>query len=254
MTNTTKIVLGLGAHPDDAEFLFAGTLALLQKKGWDVHIATMTPGDCGTKEYTREEISAIRKKEAATAAKLLGADYNCLESPDAFIMYDQPTLRKVTGLMRKIRPSVVLSLSPEDYMMDHIMTSKLAMSGCFFTGIPNIAIENVTDYEPIPYLYYADPMEGKDIYGRPVEPGFIVDISDVIETKKQMLMCHASQRDWLLKHHGSDDYINSMTGWGAVRGKQISRPFGEGFRQHLGHAFPQDNILQKELGDAIHIL
>ena len=69
-----KVVLSLGAHPDDAEFMCAGTLALLHEKGWEVHIATMTPGDGGTVEYSREEISRIRKGEAARAAAILDGD------------------------------------------------------------------------------------------------------------------------------------------------------------------------------------
>jgi hypothetical protein len=45
-----------------------------------------------------------------------------------------------------------------------------------------------------------------------------------------------------------------MKTFSAKRGGPIGRPFGEGFRQHLGHAYPQDNILQKELGDLVHIV
>ena len=54
-----KTVLAIVAHPDDAEFLCAGTLTLLQRQGWQVHIATMTPGDCGTAELNREEIKKL---------------------------------------------------------------------------------------------------------------------------------------------------------------------------------------------------
>jgi LmbE family N-acetylglucosaminyl deacetylase len=87
MTETNgKTVLSLGAHPDDAEFFCAGTLALLHKKGWQIHIATMTPGDCGTVQYNREEISRIRRAEAAKAASLLQGTYHCLEYDDIFIM------------------------------------------------------------------------------------------------------------------------------------------------------------------------
>ena len=82
--DTNKIVLSIQAHPDDAEFTCAGTLALLQKKGWQVHIATMTPGDCGSATLNRAEISNIRKQEAANAAKLLDGQYHCLECEDVF--------------------------------------------------------------------------------------------------------------------------------------------------------------------------
>ncbi|UCD50593.1 MAG: PIG-L family deacetylase, partial [Phycisphaerales bacterium] len=82
-----KTLLCIGAHPDDAEFLCAGTLTLLHQRGWQIHIATMTPGDCGTTEHTREEISRIRKAEAAKAIALLDGTYHCLECDDVLIMY-----------------------------------------------------------------------------------------------------------------------------------------------------------------------
>ena len=89
-----KTVLALNAHPDDAEFMCAGTLTMLHDKGWEIHIATMTPGDCGSAEHSREEISRIRRAEAAKSAKILDGTYHCLECDDVFIMYDRETLLK----------------------------------------------------------------------------------------------------------------------------------------------------------------
>src|SRR4030042_563048 len=115
---TQKTILSFGAHPDDAEFMCAGTLALLRERVWEVHISTMAPGDCGTVEYSREEISRIRKAEAAKAAALLDGSYHCLECDDAFIMYDRPSLLKAIELIRKVRPKIVFALSLTDYMVD----------------------------------------------------------------------------------------------------------------------------------------
>jgi len=249
-----KTILSLGAHPDDAEFMCAGTLALLHNKGWDVHIATMTPGDCGTVEYNREEISRIRKAEAAKSAKILHGGYHCLECDDAFIMYDRPTLIKAIELLRKVRPTIVLTTSPSDYMVDHEMASRIAQTACFDCGIVNIETTGAEPFEPTPYLYYMDPVEGKDNFGTEIKAGTIVDITDVMDTKEKMLCCHESQRNWLLKHHGIDDYVNSMKKLGEKRGREINTDFAEGFRQHLGHAYPQDNILKAELGDLVHIV
>jgi len=249
-----KTVLSLGAHPDDAEFFCAGTLALLHKKGWQIHIATMTPGDCGTVEYSRQEISRIRKAEAAKAAKLLGGSYHCLECDDIFIMYDRPTLLKAIELVRKVRPSIVFTCSPSDYMVDHEMAGKIAQTACFACGVVNIETPGAEPFEPIPYLYYFDPADSKDKLGTEIKPSTIVDITSVMQTKEEMLCCHQSQRNWLLKHHGMDNYVISMKKLGEKRGQQISSRFAEGFRQHLGHAYPQDNILKAELGDLAHVV
>ena len=249
-----KTVLGLFAHPDDAEFMCAGTMALLHKKGWQIHIATMAPGDCGTVEYSREEISRIRRAEAAKAAGILDGSYHCLECGDIFIMYDRPTLLKAIELVRKVQPAIVFTLSPSDYMVDHETASRLAQTACFTCGVVNIETAGAEPFEPVPYLYYMDPVEGKDNFGAEVKAGTIVDITSVMDTKEKMLCCHESQRNWLLKHHGIDDYVITMKKLGEQRGRQINSRFAEGFRQHLGHAYPQDNILKAELGELVHIV
>src|SRR5439155_23914115 len=106
--------------------------------------------------------------------------------------------------------------------------------------------------EHIPHLYYCDPIEGKDLMGRDVPPSFCIDISGVIETKTAMLAAHASQREWLLKHPGMGQYLEALKEWGTKRGKASGVAFAEGFRQHLGHSYPQDNLLGQLLGTVGH--
>jgi len=254
MTKNNKTVLSLGAHPDDAEFFCAGTLALLRQKGWEIHIATMTPGDCGTVQYNREEISRIRRAEAAKAASILDGTYHCLECDDIFILYDRPSLLKAIEVLRKVKPAIVFTTSPSDYMVDHEMASKIAQTACFACGVVNVETPGAEPFEPIPYLYYMDPAEEKDKFGTEIKAGTIVDITGVMDTKEKMLCCHESQRHWLMTHHGMDEYVNIMKESGEKRGREIKSPFAEGFRQHLGHAYPQDNILKDELGDMVHII
>ncbi|HCU21239.1 MAG TPA: LmbE family protein [Bacteroidales bacterium] len=247
-----KTVMGIFAHPDDAELMCAGTLSLFSKAGWKVHIVTMAPGDKGTAELSREEISRIRKNEAADAAMLIGATYHCLESEDLYIFYNRESVNTTTGIMRKVKPSIVFTASPDDYMQDHEMTSSIVQAACFASGVKNMEVD-IPSFEPIPYLYYCDPMEGKDILGRPVTPAFYVDITGEIKIKEQMLACHASQRNWLMEHHKMDEYIDAMKRFAAERGRETGTEFAEGFRQHLGHGFPQDNILKKIFGKIVHL-
>jgi LmbE family N-acetylglucosaminyl deacetylase len=248
----TKVALAFMAHPDDAEFLCGGTLALLHQRGWTIHIATMTPGDCGSEQLGPEEISAIRRVEAANAAAVLGGTFHCLECQDGFIAHDQPTITAAVRLVREVRPTVVFAAAPHDYLIDHEMASALVRNAAFFAGVPNLKTEPFGTFRPVPYVYYADPIEGKDLLGLPVDPTTIVDTSAVIETKAQMLACHASQRDWLLKQHGMDEYIEAMRTMGRRRGELIGAVYAEGFRQHLGHGYPQEDVLARELGDLVH--
>ena len=81
----------------------------------------------------------------------------------------------------------------------------------------------------------------------PIEPSTVIDISSVIDVKSDMLACHESQRDWLKEHHGMDEYLFAMKRQSEETGKKINRAYAEGFRQHLGHAYPQNNLLQEAL-------
>ena len=97
------------AHPDDAEYLCAGTLIRLAATGWAIHIATATPGDCGTATENRWDISSTRTREAAEAAARIGATYHCLDERDGFVVYDRATLRKTYDLFRRVAPSLVFA-------------------------------------------------------------------------------------------------------------------------------------------------
>src|SRR5260370_32439562 len=100
-----EVVLSILAHPDDAEFLCAGTMIrLVREHGWQAHIASMTPGDCGSTQFSSEEISQIRRGEGAKAAALIGATYHCLEERDLLVFYNERALARVTRLFRAVQP------------------------------------------------------------------------------------------------------------------------------------------------------
>jgi N-acetylglucosamine malate deacetylase 1 len=244
-------ILAIHAHPDDVEFQCAGTLALLAKRGCAIIIATMTPGDCGSAEHSAEEIAEIRRGEARASAALLGAEYVCLEFRDLSITVDNISRGKVCEALRRARPDLVLTAPPVDYMTDHELTSVLVREACFSASVPNYSTRQWSPAPPlagIPHLYYVDSVEGIDPFGRPVKPDFIIDITSTFGTKQKMLACHESQRNWLRKQHGIDEYMANAERWSAARGKEIGVKYGEAFRQHSGHPYPGDNRLAELLG------
>lgn len=244
-------VLAFFAHPDDAEFLCAGTLARLHAKGFTIQIATLTAGDGGSVELGPEEIAQVRLGEAARAAAVLDGKHHCAGAKDLLICYDAPTLRSVIEIVRRVNPAIVFTHSPSDYLVDHEMTSLLVRAACFAASVPNVktqADNAAAATGGVPHLFYSDALEGKDIFGAPVKPDFYVDIGDVIETKTQMLACHASQREWLLRQHGMDHYLQAMRDWSAQRGREAGVVYAEAFRQHRGHAYPPNNLLAELLG------
>lgn len=247
-------VLALMAHPDDIEFLCAGTLALLKRAGWNVHIATMTAGDLGSMTLPPARIARIRRAEARAAAKVLGADYTCLGFRDLTIVYGERTKLRVTELIRKVKPDLLISHSPDDYMADHVETPRLAREAAFASTIPNWRAGRSKPCASIPAIVYADPIENIDMYGRRLRARIVVDITEVMPVKQRMLACHESQRSWLRAQHGEDEYILSMKRWSADRGRDAGVEYAEGFQPHRGHGFPKTDYLSQALGPRVTLV
>lgn len=242
--------LAILAHPDDVEFLCAGTLARLRNEcGWSIHLATVTAGDCGSAELAPEEIAMIRKAEASAAAKVLGGDYTCLGERDLRVVYHEAVLEKTVRLINRIQPLIVFTHSPDDYHLDHEETSKIVRGATFAAPIPNFLSHHEHPLlAHIPHLYYCDPLEGFDMMGRAIVPAFRIDITKSIELKASSLACHESQRAWLRKHHGVDNLVENMRTLSGAQGKACGVAYAEGFRQHLGHSYPRNNLLCELLG------
>jgi N-acetylglucosamine malate deacetylase 1 len=246
-----KHILCLHAHPDDAEILCGGTLARLAALGHQVTIASMTAGDCGSDVHSSVEIARIRTEEAGQAARRIGAEHHALGFLDLGIFVDDDARRRVTAALRRFRADIILTASPRDYHCDHEATSILVRDACFGASAPNYdtsQFDPATALSAIPHLYFVDPIEGVDRDGRPVLPHILVDVTSEMETKRTMLADHASQRDWLKRQHGIDDYLDQMAKWSHARGRLAGYEFGEGFRQYKGHPWPATPLLEDLLG------
>ena len=241
-------IVSIHAHPDDAEILAGGTLALLSTLGHNITIVTMSAGDCGSAVHSPDEVAAIRKAEAAESAALIGAEYRCAGFRDMTIFSDDPSRRAVTGLLRELRPDIVLTAAPSDYLSDHEATSQLVRDACFAASVPNYRTPAESPaFRAIPHLYFMDPIDQRDRSGNPTIPDFTINVASTFETKKAMLGKHRSQRLWLQQQHGMDDYLKQMEDWTRACGTKAGIALGEGFRQCQIHPYPRESLLQQIL-------
>jgi LmbE family N-acetylglucosaminyl deacetylase len=248
------VALAIMAHPDDIEFVCAGTLIALRNAGCSIVMINMATGDCGSAIYSREEAAAIRAKEAQRAAELIGAQHSCVGFGDLTIYRNLESARKVTEAIRRARPTIVITHPPVDYMSDHEETSRLIRDACFTAPMPNFetgAEQPAPVIESPPALYYGDPIEGIGHDGKPAPADFFVNVSDLLDQKAEMLCCHESQRDWLRQQHGIDEYVEMLRSWNAARGNQAGVPFAEAFIQYRGHGFPTENRIAGLIGQRI---
>jgi LmbE family N-acetylglucosaminyl deacetylase len=211
----------------------------------------MTAGDCGSTEMTLAETGATRRKEAAAAAAVIGAAYDCAGVGDLCVFNDDPCRRRTVELIRRHAPDIVITAAPADYHPDHEATSVLVRDACFAVSVPNYATGPAPAMTSIPHLYFMDPIGGRARDGTKVQPDFAVDVAAFVETKKQMLACHKSQFGWVARQHDVPDQIDSMVRWTAHRGRTFGAAYGEGFRQYRHHPYPNTPLLQQLVGDAL---
>src|SRR6185295_9460259 len=181
----------------------------------------------------------------------IGADYICADIGDLCVFNDDVSRRRTTELVRAARPDLVLTAAPADYHPDHEATSMLVRDALFASSVPNYKTGAAAALAAIPHLYFMDPIEGRDRSGLRIVPDFAVDVTPFFEKKRAMLAAHDSQRNWVLKQHGLDDYMGAMEKWTAKRGTQFAVTYAEGFRHYTGTPYPRTKLLQELVGSAL---
>lgn len=247
-----RAAIAIAAHPDDIEFMMAGTLLLLREAGYRTHYLNVSSGNGGSLVHGGAALRRIRRNEARAAAKVLGAEYHESHADDLEIIYAMPLLRELIAVIRDVRPTIVLTHSPQDYMEDHTNTSRLAVSAAFSRGIPNIASRpRRAAWSGDTTVYHALPHGLCDQLRRRIVPGAFVDTSSVQEAKLAALACHESQHGWLQASQGMNSYLRSMEETARTVGR-LSRRFkvAEGWRRHshMGFCLPEADPLRDALG------
>jgi LmbE family N-acetylglucosaminyl deacetylase len=230
-----RAALAIFAHPDDIEFVAAGTLLRLRDAGWRIHSLTVSGGDCGSMTTGPDETRATRAAEGRAAATILGAEFHESLANDLCIFYEERLLRRLAAVVRRVRPRIVLTHSPDDYMEDHMNTARLAVTAAFARGMPNFTTD--PPVEPSAgdvTVYHAMPHGLCDGLRRPVVPDLYVDTTSVQAVKRKALAAHASQKAWLDATQGMDSYLDSGDDAARAVGRMSGRfECAEGWRRHL---------------------
>ena len=247
-----KRVFAIAAHPDDIEFMMAGTLALLGQAGYELHYMTVANGCLGSMQHDTATTARIRRAEAAAAAHIVGATFHESLVPDLEIFYEDRTLRRLASVVRQVAPDIILTQSTNEYMEDHMNTTRLVLTAAFARCMPNYVSDPPRPAISRPVaIYHALPYGLRDPLGQPVQPAMFVNISDVIEIKRQMLSLHASQKEWLDVSQGMGAYVRTMEQMAAEVGR-MSGCFAaaEGWSRHLhlGYCAEDDDPLAAALG------
>ena len=249
-----RTAFAIGAHPDDIEFVMAGTMMLLKMSGFELHYMNVANGSCGSTQLDVKSIARIRADEARRAAAYIGATFHESLVNDFEIFYSLPLLARLTSIIRQVDPSILLVHSPQDYMEDHTNACRLAVTAAFCRGMPNFAVDPHRNHiKGEVAIYHAQPHGNRDQFGRLVHPHMYVDISSVIESKEAMLGIHESQKSWLDESQGMDSYLNAMRAFAREVGEMsLAFDFAEGWQKHssLGFCSASADPLKEALDDS----
>jgi len=217
-------ILAIGAHPDDIEFLCAGTLALYAAQGHRVFMAVATNGNVGSPTLSRDEIATVRLAEQTSSCALIGAELIWMNFDDEWLFDDRPTRTVFLDAIRQAAPDVLFVHAPTDYHPDHRIAGRIA-EDCRIPAAVRL-VETLRPCAPkIPHVFHMDTIGGVDF-----EPEAYVDISDVIDTKRRMLACHVSQDAWLQAIYDTPA-VAMMERSSSQRGVVAGCKFAEGFRE-----------------------
>lgn len=245
--------MAIAAHPDDIEFLMAGTLLLLKERGFQIHYFNLSTGNCGSMNTKAAATRRARLREAKAAAALLGATFYPPIADDLEIIYSVPLIRKVASVIRKAAPQILLVPSLRDYMEDHTETARIAVTAAFARGMPNFKVNPAR--KPISSeitVYHALPHGLRDELGAEIRPSLFINTASVQNQKRSALAAHRSQKDWLDASQGMGSYLQVMDDMSGAIGQMSGRfQHAEGWRKHshLGFCDAQADPLRAALSD-----
>ena len=194
--------MGIFAHPDDAEFTVAGTVARWTQAGCQAVYVLCTDGDAGSHEpgMTRERLAAIRRREQRAACKVLGVqEVLFLGHHDGMLQPTMDLRRELVRAIRRYKPQVVICGDPtaffyrDEYINhpDHRAAAQAALEAVFPAASMPLVFSELAEEGLTPHA-----VKQVYIWGAS-EPNTWVDISPTLELKIEALRQHASQMgDW----------------------------------------------------------
>jgi LmbE family N-acetylglucosaminyl deacetylase len=224
-----KIILAVGAHPDDIDFSASGTIAKWIKGGAKAYYLICTNGNKGSDDpkMTHQKLARIRKNEQLAAAKILGVKkVYFLGYNDTQLENNISLKEKIVRVIRKVRPNIVFTLDPtmiysrkRGYInhSDHRACGQATLDAVFPLARDRLS-----------FLHHEKlglkPHKVEEIYlSNFDDPDTFVNITETMNIKLKVLRAHASQI--------SEETLKRVKKWSNLLGRKKGYKFAEAFRK-----------------------
>jgi LmbE family N-acetylglucosaminyl deacetylase len=223
-------VLVIVAHPDDADFGAAGTIARWVRLGSVAQLVCCTSGDAGADDPRTDPLELARQREAeqrAAAAVVGYEEVTYLHRPDGALANDLALREQLVRLIRQFKPDAVVCMDPTVVILDnrhvqhvdHRLAAQAALDAVYpaarnAMAFPALAIDEGLEPHSVRWLYLFFSDQSTDW----------VDVSDTLEVKLAALREHASQ---LRRPAELEQLIRE---WAGQAGQEIGSHAAEPFR------------------------
>ncbi len=194
-----KIILAVGAHPDDTDFGASGTIAKWVEEGATAYYLICTDGSRGSQDpaMTHRKLALIRRKEQENSAKVLGIKkVFFLDHTDTQLACDLKLKKEIVRIIRTVKPNIVIAMDPTFYYSqkfgfvnhtDHRAAGLATLDACFPLSRDRLTF-------PEHEKEGLKPHKVEDLLLVNFEKAdFFVDITKTIDKKIKALSCHKSQ-------------------------------------------------------------
>jgi bacillithiol biosynthesis deacetylase BshB1 len=228
-------LLAIGAHPDDCELFAGGLLAALCANGRRVAVCDLTRGEAASRGTAGE-----RAVEARRAADILGlAERVALDLGDGTLENTPDSRRQVVEVIRRLRPSAVLTHHGADRHPDHSRAHDLVRQACFYATVGKLeAAGERLERPPVLFYFFGNTQPGQ------IHPDFIVPIDSAAQTKQRAIAAYASQfynpdrPEETLTMIASRDYAEAMAARDRLFGHAVGARGGEPYALDCPPAVP----------------
>ena len=220
-------ILAIGAHPDDIELSCAGTLIAHISKGGKAGVVDLTHGEMGTRGTPE-----LRQKEAANAAVIMGLSAReNLGFRDSFFSNHGAHQLEIVRIIRTYQPDIVLANAVYDRHPDHGRGASVVEEAFFKAGLSKLVTKDLNGREQPAWrpkhLYHY-------IQSVPLEPDFLVDISDAMDRKMEAIKAYQSQfydpnSTEPATYISSEAFLRMIEARASELGHRIGVKYAEGF-------------------------
>jgi 4-oxalomesaconate hydratase len=219
-------ILGIGAHVADVFGRAGGTIARYLQTGHKASIVALAYGERGEAQdlwrkpgITMSDVKRIKAEEAKAAAKTLGVDIRLLDFEDNPIIMDRERLYVLVDIIREVKPDILLTHWKDDWVnWDHATTGEWAVKAAWSASRLGLQTKHAAHQVKEIYMFMPSGLSDDIVQFR---PDILIDISDTIERKKEVIKCFESQASEIMPYY--TDYSPRY------RGRQAGVQYAEAF-------------------------